>query len=28
VDAVISKPFALAEIDETIQNLPGRELCA
>ena len=28
VDAVISKPFTLAEIDETIQNLPGRELCA
>jgi CheY-like chemotaxis protein len=28
VDAVISKPFTVAEIDETIQNLPDRELCA
>jgi CheY-like chemotaxis protein len=28
VDVVISKPFTLAEIDETIQNLSGRALCA
>ena len=28
VDKVISKPFTLAEIDETIQNLSGKELCA
>ena len=28
VDEVISKPFTLAEIDETIQNFPGKALCA
>jgi CheY-like chemotaxis protein len=28
VDEVISKPFTLAEIDETIQNLSGKSLCA
>jgi hypothetical protein len=28
VDKVISKPFTLAEIDETIQNLAGKALCA
>ncbi len=28
VDEVISKPFTLAEIDETIQNLSGKALCA
>jgi len=28
VDKVISKPFTLAEIDETIQNLSGEALCA
>jgi CheY-like chemotaxis protein len=28
VDDVISKPFTLAEIDETIQNLSGKALCA
>ena len=28
VDEVISKPFTLAEIDETIQNLSGEALCA
>ena len=28
VDEVISKPFTLAEINETIQNLPGKALCA
>ena len=28
VDEVISKPFTLAEIDETIQNLAGKALCA
>jgi hypothetical protein len=28
VDEVISKPFTLAGIDETIQNLLGRALCA
>jgi len=27
VDDVISKPFTLAEIDETIQNLSGKALC-
>jgi CheY-like chemotaxis protein len=27
VDAVISKPFSLAEIDQTIQNLSGEALC-
>ena len=27
VDEVISKPFTLAEINETIQNLPGKALC-
>jgi CheY-like chemotaxis protein len=28
VDEVISKPFTLAQIDETIQNLSGKTLCA
>jgi CheY-like chemotaxis protein len=28
VDEVISKPFTLAQIDETIQNLSGKSLCA
>ena len=28
VDKVISKPFTLAEIDETIQNISGKALCA
>ena len=28
VDEVISKPFTLAEIDATIQNLSGKALCA
>jgi CheY-like chemotaxis protein len=28
VNKVISKPFTLAEIDETIQNLPGKSLRA
>jgi len=28
VDKVISKPFTLAEIDESIQNLSGNALCA
>lgn len=28
VDKVISKPFTLAEIDETIQTLSGESLCA
>jgi CheY-like chemotaxis protein len=28
VDEVISKPFTLAQIDATIQNLSGRALCA
>jgi hypothetical protein len=28
VDEVISKLFTLAEIDETIQNLSGKALCA
>ena len=28
VDKVISKPFTLAEIDETIQNLAGKAFCA
>ena len=28
VDEVISKPFTLSEIDETIQNLAGKALCA
>ena len=28
VDEVISKPFTLAEIDETIQNVSGKALCA
>ena len=28
VDVVISKPFTLAQIDETIQNLSGKALCA
>ena len=28
VDKVISKPFTLTEIDETIQNLSGRSFCA
>ena len=28
VDEVISKPFTLAEIDETIQNFSGKALCA
>jgi CheY-like chemotaxis protein len=28
VDKVISKPFTLAEIDETIQTLSGETLCA
>lgn len=28
VDQVISKPFTLAEIDETIQGLRGQTLCA
>jgi CheY-like chemotaxis protein len=28
VDEVISKPFTLAEIDETIQHLFGKALCA
>ncbi len=28
VDEVISKPFTLAEIDETIQNLSGKALVA
>jgi CheY-like chemotaxis protein len=28
VDKVISKPFTLAEIEETIQNLSGATLCA
>jgi CheY-like chemotaxis protein len=27
VDKVISKPFTLAEIDETIQNLSGESFC-
>ena len=27
VDEVISKPFTLAEIDETIQNVSGKALC-
>jgi len=27
VDEVISKPFTLTELDETIQNLSGRALC-
>jgi DNA-binding NtrC family response regulator len=28
VDKIISKPFTMAEIDETIQNLSGEALCA
>ena len=28
VDEVISKPFTLVEIDEAIQNLSGKALCA
>jgi len=28
VDEVISKPFTLAALDETIQNLSGKALCA
>ena len=28
VDEVISKPFTLTEIDETIQNLSGNAFCA
>ena len=28
VDEVISKPFTLSEIDETIQNLAGKAFCA
>ena len=28
VDEVIAKPFTLAEIDNTIQNLSGKALCA
>ena len=28
VDKVISKPFTLAEIDETVQTLSGKALCA
>lgn len=28
VDEVISKPFTLAQIDETIQNVSGKALCA
>ena len=28
VDEVISKPFTLAGIDETIQNLLGKAFCA
>jgi CheY-like chemotaxis protein len=28
VDEVISKPFTLTEIDETIQNLSGKSFCA
>jgi DNA-binding NarL/FixJ family response regulator len=28
VDEVIAKPFTLAEIDETIQNVSGRAFCA
>ncbi|MBI5581091.1 MAG: response regulator [Deltaproteobacteria bacterium] len=28
VDEVISKPFTLAEIDATIQNLSGKAFCA
>jgi CheY-like chemotaxis protein len=28
VDEVISKPFTLAEIDEAIQDLSGKALCA
>jgi DNA-binding NtrC family response regulator len=28
VDKVISKPFTLTEIDETIQNLSGKAFCA
>ena len=28
VDEVISKPFSLAEIDEAIQDLSGKALCA
>ena len=28
VDEVISKPFSLAEIDQTIQNISGEALCA
>jgi hypothetical protein len=28
VDEVISKPFTLTGIDETIQNLLGKTLCA
>jgi two-component system, cell cycle response regulator CpdR len=28
VDKVISKPFTLAEIDETIQDLSGESFCA
>lgn len=28
VDEVISKPFSLAEIDVTIQNLSGKAVCA
>jgi hypothetical protein len=28
VDEVISKPFTLAEIDETIQHFLGKALCA
>jgi CheY-like chemotaxis protein len=28
VDVVISKPFTLAEIDETLQKLSGKVLCA
>jgi len=28
VDEVISKPFTLAEINETIRNLSGKALCA
>jgi FixJ family two-component response regulator len=28
VDEVISKPFTLAEIDETIQNLSDQAFCA
>jgi CheY-like chemotaxis protein len=28
VDEVISKPFSLAEIDETLQNVSSKALCA